>query len=422
MFSLKKYLDLNLFKPSPDSGEVEDDQRRRSNIIATRVYIIILVLILLVIGVVMSLIKQTTIITVKYPTKEQFEALPKDAQCRCSRISPSYGKFTSVQVTFHQLCSSDFVSDRWFKAINSGSNSTYFYKRDFRTYGSAQFQALAGFCRLSKASIEQSIALFYLNTLLSPQVLSETVLRSQTQSSIVSFQSTAPNAFKGQLRLLNQMTTNNELMSGLQTHSFYRYHINPSSRIEHWLRGMSYTECNGYRCHCSVDQCNQILSGIYNVFGAPTPSNVGDMKFRIPGISAGCLPVNSILVSTLECFYDPICLNKLISYFPTTEKFAEMTVDEKSFYSPNSTVQSMVDNLMIEKWIINISYDAYYSQCAPSSCTYFKICRHSFVDVLIQLISLFASLILVLRLVIPAAIRFIQRLRVPTSTSRVPCK
>jgi hypothetical protein len=188
MLSLKKYIrDLNLFKPDPNSGEVEDDQNRRSNIISTRIYILFLILILFGTGIVLSLIHETKIITLKHPTKEQFEALPTDAQCSCSQISLSYGKFISLQASYHQVCSSDFVSDRWFNAINFGANSTYFHIRDFRTYGSAQFQALAAFCRLSKANIEQNIALLYLNTLLSPQLLSEKVLQSQTNESIDQF-------------------------------------------------------------------------------------------------------------------------------------------------------------------------------------------------------------------------------------------
>jgi hypothetical protein len=113
MSSLKKYLlNVNLFEPPPNSREQEDDQRRRSNIIATRVYILILIVTLSGIGLGLSLIDQTTIITIKNPTREQFEGLPMDAQCSCSRISLPYGNFTSLQTSFYQVCSSDFVTDR----------------------------------------------------------------------------------------------------------------------------------------------------------------------------------------------------------------------------------------------------------------------------------------------------------------------
>jgi hypothetical protein len=54
----------------------------------------------------------------KYPTKGQFENLPSNARCSCSQISFPYGKFISLETNFHEVCSSDFVSDRWFKSIN----------------------------------------------------------------------------------------------------------------------------------------------------------------------------------------------------------------------------------------------------------------------------------------------------------------
>jgi hypothetical protein len=423
MPSLKtSLLTLNLFAPAPDSNEVESDQKRRWNIIATRVYIIILLLALFFIGLIFSLIDQTTLATMKYPTKKQYEALPKDAQCACSRISLLHGKFTALETNFHQVCSSDFVSDRWFQAIDSGANSTYFFTNDFRTFGSAQFQALAGFCRLSKTNIEQSIASFYLNTLISPQVLSEIPFQSQIQASIDEFRSTAPNAFRSQLRLVNQLTVNNKLMSGLMTNSFYLYLIlyDIYPTIEQMI--FRKIQDDGSVCQCPSEFCGKVSSGIYDIFRAPTPLQSGNMTWKIPGIVAGCLPVVSILYSTLECFYSEICLNKLISYFPSNENFAAMSLLEQSLYSPNSTLQLIIDNLMIEKWKIDISYDNYYSECAPSSCTYSQVSKHSFIFVLTKLISLLATLTLLLGLGIPLVIQLIQQIGDRTPSPKIPSK
>jgi len=224
--------------------------------------------------------------------------------------------------------------------------------------------ALAGLCRLSKASIEQSIALFYINTLLSLQLLSENVLRSHIQALIDQFQLTAPNNLKAQLRLVEEMTINNRLQSGLQTNSVYEYYNSPSDLVI-YVETIEIKQVDGSWCHCKTDYCNNTFSRIYNIFGAQTQLVVGDIQWSIPGISAGCLPVTSILGSTLECFYDETCLNKLISYFSTNENFTALSLVEQSQYSPNSTVQSMVDKLMLEDLMINISYDNYYSQCAP---------------------------------------------------------
>ncbi|UJR17791.1 hypothetical protein I4U23_004690 [Adineta vaga] len=133
MPSLKSYfLNLNLFAPLPDSNEEETDQQHRWNIIGTQVYILLFLFILIGIGLSLSLMHQTIIITLEHPTKEQFEHLPSNTKCYCSQISIPYRKFTSLDVTFHQIYSSDLIN--------------------FRRYDSAQFLAIADFCRFSKAA------------------------------------------------------------------------------------------------------------------------------------------------------------------------------------------------------------------------------------------------------------------------------
>ncbi|CAF1453655.1 unnamed protein product [Rotaria sordida] len=123
-------------------------------------------------------------VTVQYPTQNQFQTLSLDAQCPCSRISLSYGHFVSIQTRFHQVCSSDFVSNRWIKAIFYDSDATYFYRADFRTIGSAQFRALASLCDLTKTSISRSLASFNMKSIISPYVLSRSVIQSEAQTSI----------------------------------------------------------------------------------------------------------------------------------------------------------------------------------------------------------------------------------------------
>ena len=223
MSALRRYLlTANVFDPPPEDNEVEDLQQHQWNIIATRVYFLMLLLILLAVATNSWLSIEVTIVTVSNPSKYEFEHFPIDAQCPCSRGSVSNGDFTSLQPNFHQVCSSDFVSDRWIETIFSGSNTTYYYLFDFRTFGSAQFQALAGLCRLSIANIQQSVSSFKLTTLVSFNALSETILRQQTKVAIDQFNSIAPQTFGTQLNLVLQMTVANKLITGLQTNFIFK--------------------------------------------------------------------------------------------------------------------------------------------------------------------------------------------------------
>ncbi|CAF5019105.1 unnamed protein product, partial [Rotaria sp. Silwood1] len=127
MSSLKNYLrNLNFFSSDLDTNAREDEQQRSNNIIATRVYLIVLLISLISIGIFIWVNSYITTVTLKYLTKEQLKNLPVGTKCPCSRISISYGEFTSLEPTYHQICSSDFISDRWINAIYTGSNATYF--------------------------------------------------------------------------------------------------------------------------------------------------------------------------------------------------------------------------------------------------------------------------------------------------------
>ncbi|CAF1649337.1 unnamed protein product [Adineta ricciae] len=421
MFFLKKYfLELNLFKSDTCDHEVEDCQTRRLNIIATRIYLFLIICLLFGIGLTLSLINKNTLIIIKNPSREQFDALPSGEQCQCSQISLPYGKFMSLNVTYHQVCSSDFVSDRWINAINFGANSSYFHVRDFRAIGSAQFQALAGFCRLAKSNVERSIDVFSTNALLSPYVLPDIAFHSQMNASIGQFRSVVSNTFRAQLRLIIQIILNNRLISGLLTNAYYKYpsHSEKSNILD--LSPIWYVHRDGVICSCDIDICNKTVSGIFDIFETSISTLSSTSLHRIPGHSAGCYPVNAILQSTLECFYDKICLGKLMSVIPTRERFRVMDKTQPSRYRENSLVQSIVDKLMVEEWITNISYNKYYYQCAPTSCTFFKVSRYSLLYVLTQLISLLASMALVLRSIIPPIVQFVHSVRHRKPTSRTP--
>ncbi|CAF1569285.1 unnamed protein product [Adineta ricciae] len=307
MSSLKSdLLNLNLLS----SSHHPNDRTHRLNIICTRIYILSIIIILFGIGLILSLMTRTTQIVIQNPVKEQFQDLPLDAKCSCSQISIPYEKFVTLDATFHQFCSSDFVTDRWIRTINSGANSTYFYTLDFRTFRSAQFQALATFCRLSKSNVEQSISSFYSNTLVTLKVLSENALQSQTQTLIDQFRSRTSNTFNSQLRIVNQMTNGNKILSALQMNTYYYYNITEND-VEIWLTSSPHIQIDGLPCACDVTTCQIISSGIYDAFDKATAGDIGEQYLYIPGISTDVIiPLHR--VSTAKRHDSLILINERI--------------------------------------------------------------------------------------------------------------
>src|SRR5579871_6787476 len=268
MSSLKIYLrNLNVFDESSDTlTDEEKEHERRSNIISTRILLIALFVALIVLALFLKLRNQNIIETLQHPTADQLKNLPSDAHCPCSRISSFYGDFTSIEARFHQICSSDFISDRWIKTINSGSNSTYFYFSDFRTDGSAAFQALSSFCHLAKDNILQNIDSFNISSLITPEVLREDVFQSEINASIQQFQSLVPNEFSTQLLLIRKMILGNECLSGLQTNFRQSYYALANGWFTFVIYARDFTLNSTTTCHCSDNlECNQ-QSKIDNVF------------------------------------------------------------------------------------------------------------------------------------------------------------
>ncbi|CAF1483805.1 unnamed protein product [Adineta steineri] len=420
---LKNYFrKVNIYDCDPHLTPEQRDHENRSNIIATRVFLIVLIITLIIFILAFQLSYQTTIVTISNPTQEQFENLPFTAYCPCSHISISYNQFTSINVRFHQVCSSDFISDRWIQSIFTGSNTTYFYITDFRTYGSAAFQALASFCRLSKTNAFQSITLFNQLSLISPEILTQPVFQSQIDASIKQFQLTTPNEFRAQLNLVQEMTTHSKLQSALQTnYDLYYYALNTWQFVPE-KGAIGYFPSNGNSCYCTSDFNCKAPSKIYDIYGEATQligNSNSKILMRINGFKASCLPVSAILLSTLECFYNQTCLNQLISFFSTNEKFLAMNFSEQSRFTINSTVQMLVNELMIEGWMTNISYNKYFQQCAPNLCTYTKNDKYSFTFILTKIISLLGGFTLILGVSIQLIVKFIRRL---PRTEPITCK
>lgn len=419
MTSLKEeILKLNIYKTNTDGDQ---NYRDRSGIIATRAYLFILILTLIILTLVVSLSTRVITVTLAKPTRHQLDELSFDAYCPCSHVSISYGTFISFSVRFHKVCSSDFVSDRWIKTIFSGNNSTYFYLYDFRISSSAQFQALAGFCRLSEMIVRQQTTAFDLDTFFSAQLMSEHVLRSEVKSSIDRFRSVVYNTFQAQIQQIRNWITSNQLVSGLQTNLILQYFVTDEDQHLVVVIFVSYKFKDESRCSCFRQSDCHAPAAIYDLFDATTQLDIDNntrILMIIPGLRIGCMPVTSILFSSLECFYNQACLNDLSSYFSATDNFTALSSMEPTRFANNATVKSLVDELMIEEWTTNISYDYYYGQCAPVSCTYFKVERRDFVFVLTKLLGLLSGLTVGLRLIISILIKYILRPRGPP----IPCK
>jgi hypothetical protein len=118
---------------------------------------------------------------------------------------------------------------------------------------------------------------------------------------------------------------------------------------------------------------------------------------------AGCLPVESIRQSTLECLYNQSCIN-ILALQPNISRPTPLISSSK--FPPDLTVGVMFDeSLFIESWENTTSFEDYYAVCAPRSLTYSYQGRYRFATIFTMCVSAFGGLMIIWDLITPAVVK-----------------
>ena len=154
-----------------------------------------------------------------------------------------------------------------------------------------------------------------------------------------------------------------------------------------------------YSCSCTNDiKCKSQL-GLYDRVYLNSPYKT------VPGLYRACFALESLLQSTLECFYDDtMCFYDTTGFyqqdwFPTNITLLDSSLPTR--FMKNSTVGTMLDELLFEDWKQSLNYSSYFDQCQPSSCSYELIRRNTFLESITIILGLFGGLSVSLRIFIP---------------------
>ncbi|CAF4619047.1 unnamed protein product, partial [Didymodactylos carnosus] len=112
-------------------------------------------------------------------------------------------------------------------------------------------------------------------------------------------------------------------------------------------------------CSCKIDPttCGALV-GVYDYIGTP---------LTIPNFRIGCYVIEATFSSTFECFYDQTCFNsfnKLI-YSNSNARFNATPMiwsQNTSRYLPTTKIQTIIEQLMIERWNDEISFESYFNE------------------------------------------------------------
>ncbi|CAF0907193.1 unnamed protein product [Rotaria sordida] len=356
----EKALEFNLFE---HQGTNDNAYHLKTQIISTRIYLLLLILSISILIVYTLLIGDIKYVTIQYPSLNTFEQL-------------------------------DIFSINFLNLIYNPLNTFNYSYFDYRLFILPQFRWLNSLCTLANSTFNDALIVFYSNTLVTGRVQSRTTIQIQIDTALTHFYLSTSRAFLRALDFIQQVSQGNGIISEIESNWYFTSRIEPIQYASLWTEPRSYYDHNS-SCSCSI---NHMCTSVAMID-----------EWIIPGFRVGCYPLQSLLQSTLECLYNQTCLNQLKSiYFNSDLTFQSL---DPTLSSPNVTVQTLINKLLVDRLEHCIDYNQYYSSCAPISCTYSYNQRVDSIYLVTSIIGLFGGLTIALKLFVPMIVKTIRHFK-----------
>ena len=405
---LRKYLvELNLFKRSSRRTDARHEQR-----FTTRLFLIVLGISLVAISSYAFLSTQTETITIDNPSLDDYDhlwQLYRDSlRCPCSQIAIKYSSFVEITPIFHQVCSSYIISPIWYSRLillNTNQSRVPYVFED--TLGANYFQGLSTFCSLAKTTAVNAYRLFSANNLISNRAPSRTLFDDQVNASVRSFISTTRIEFISIFSLIRRTMRTSQFAAQAFTNFIFYPDKNGHLVVGDKPIPVPFNKPGSpilFLCSClNLDSRCGTNARVLDSLGR---NNVSD----IPNMVVRCIPTESVLTSSLECWYDPHCFGLVTAAYARKgvldlNRTVPLNTNISSRFSANATFAALMEELMLESWTINTSYEKFFSQCAPLSCSYTVENRFSWLFVVVTVLSVYGGLNKGLRLGLPILVR-----------------
>ena len=350
-------------------------------------------------------------VTVPNPSPDLFDQLSQahsaTLHCSCSQISIPYSHFISIVPQFHQICSSQFVSPEWYSRLVPVDSAAIDGNPRFENaLGSSYFQILSTLCAMANRTVTNAYRLFSENAFINDRAIPNTIFSAQIATALETFNRSTTAAFTRIYSLARSTSQANQL--GTRTFSNFGFAYTMDGQISFKNKITSYVY-PGYNpnfidyCFCISDasRCG------YRAYVHNT--SLGNDVTYLTDLIVRCLPTESALNSTLECWYDHSCYSAVLTAYiaigaPDIPDVGVLK-DVSSRFAKNATMELMMTELLIENWSVNVSYNQFYSECAPASCIYTVEQRFDWFFVILTIVGVYGGLSKGLQLVLPLLVQ-----------------
>lgn len=274
-------------------------------------------------------------------------------------------------------------------------------------------------CKEAKAIIDSYLINVNQRTLISATALSRSALEWEITYSIEDVAQRLPVNYRRGYELITELMHNSLMSTAFNTDWLLEF---GNSFNSYRLRSIPREYANG-TCNCVVSKdCHE-------------PLRIGPPELVLPGLVVGCLPIDGLRLSTLECFFSSDCIAKIIDHLDyytqmngaPPEDFAPPTVPRlivaplnrsvPSRFPPASPIGMLMDELFIEQWTNESNYEGYFNACAPAVCRYEYVRRYDMLYVITSLLGLYSGLTVSLRFIVWNGLRIYKKLQKRNKTS-----
>jgi hypothetical protein len=280
------------------------------------------------------------------------------------------------------MCSSDIISSTWLTLLRL---ILHFPRHVDDRYGYShragfQFILLKKLCNDAKQTIKNSLEQFLNQTFITSQVISEEIFKKQAIELIEEWKTFTNKNFLRTLHLIEEIQYGNHL-SARSSNSYFDLNMIPNTFV---LNSLIYYD----RCNCMLSSSCHAPMRVYRSL-----MEYSTDKFDMPGFFVGCFPLKALLKSTLECFYNQTCIDIVKDLTQIYLNFrVDLTPLNATRNFPNETINFVVNKLFVDDWSQSISFDNYFTTCAPQSCTYEYIGRRNLIFIVTSVISIYGGL------------------------------
>ena len=392
---------FNSFASIPPATDESEIRHQR---ISTRLFITVLFGAVIIIAGYISLVSVSRTITVQEPTVRQYSSLyttySQSLTCPCSQISINYDVFVRLRYTLHQVCSSIFVSTQWYQYLSDNSINQVLLSDDFRKASPYIFRALGLFCEISNKTISTRLDAFFSTQYVTATVTTLNLFQSQMQAAFEEFIASTRKSLLSSLQLIRDINQANGVMSITG-----RQYVILRDQENNNLARFSLFALTFHNCSCSSSAKCITTSNIFNSFDST-------ILFTMPDLYIGCTVTEALLQSSLICFYNQTCIDRFVSYlqFNSSIRVSALTTSTSDSYRINSTLQELVDQLMVGAWQFSIEHGSYFNACQPERCIFTQATRNDALYIITTLFGLIGGLSTVFRLIVPLGVKHLPRI------------